>query len=138
MAFYIILALIVLVALLAVHAWLGQGEDLTIHDHPVEAGGGESFSNPAGPSTGHQGVVASFEARSEEVPRTSPRVLIRYVRDLMEEFLANREFAVSFVPVEADGVRCEWVLPPGVDPRRRVLYLHGGAFFAGSPNSHRF
>ena len=129
--------LILLVGVLAVHAWLGQGEDLTVHDHPVEAGGGESFSNPDGPSTGHQGVVAAFEARGDEVPRGSPRGLIRYVRELMEEFPANREFAVSFVPVEADGVRCEWVLPPGGDPRRRVLYLHGGAFFAGSPNSHR-
>ena len=137
MAFYIVLALVLLVVLLALHVWLGQGEDLTVYDHPVEAGGGESFANPDGPSTGHRGVVAAFEALGEEVPRTSPRGLVRYVRDLMEEFPANREFAVSFVPVEADGVRCEWVLPPGVDPRRRVLYLHGGAFFAGSPNSHR-
>lgn len=137
MAIYIVLALVLLVVLLALHVWLGQGEDLTVYDHPVEAGGGESFANPDGPSTGHRGVVASFEARGEEVPRTSPRGLIRYVRDLMEEFSANREFGVSFVPVEADGVRCEWVLPPGVDSRRRVLYLHGGAFFAGSPNSHR-
>ena len=137
MTVYIILALVVLGVLLAFHTWLGQGEDLTAHDHPVEAGGAESFGNPDGPSTGHRGVVASFEARGEELPGGSPRGLIRYVRDLMEEFPANREFDVSFVPVEADGVRCEWVLPPGVDPRRRVLYLHGGAFFAGSPNSHR-
>ena len=137
MSTIIAIVLILLVAVLALHAWLGQGEDLTVHDHPVEAGGGESFSNPNGPSTGHQGVVAAFEARGDEVPRGSPRGLIRYVRELMEEFPANREFAVSFVPVEADGVRCEWVLAPGADPDRRVLYLHGGAFIAGSPHSHR-
>ena len=132
-----LIVLVLLVAALAVHAWLGYGEDLTVYDHPVEAGGGETFSNPDGPSSGHRGVVASFEARKGEISTISPRGLIRYVRNLMEEFPANREFDVSFVPVEVDGVRCEWVLAPGADPRRRVLYLHGGAFFAGSPNSHR-
>lgn len=137
MTVFLAIALILLIALLAVHAWLGQGEDLSVFDRPVEAGGAESFANANGPSTGHQGVVAWFEARGREIPRISPSGLIRYVRELMEAFPANREFAVSFVPVEAGGVPCEWVLPPGVDPRRRVLYLHGGAFFAGSPNSHR-
>jgi len=33
--------------------------------------------------------------------------------------------------------RGEWVIPPGGDSRRRVLYIHGGAWAAGSPRSHR-
>lgn len=33
--------------------------------------------------------------------------------------------------------RGEWVLAPGCDTRRRVLYIHGGAWAAGSPRSHR-
>lgn len=39
--------------------------------------------------------------------------------------------------VDADGVPAEWVLAPGADPSRRLLYLHGGAFVAGSRRSHR-
>lgn len=31
----------------------------------------------------------------------------------------------------------EWVVAPGADPKRRVLYIHGGAWTAGSPKSHR-
>ncbi|HBF92849.1 MAG TPA: alpha/beta hydrolase, partial [Marinobacter adhaerens] len=31
----------------------------------------------------------------------------------------------------------EWVLAPGCDTRRRILYIHGGAWAAGSPRSHR-
>ncbi|MDO6441026.1 alpha/beta hydrolase [Marinobacter sp. 2_MG-2023] len=31
----------------------------------------------------------------------------------------------------------EWVIAPGVDTRRRILYIHGGAWAAGSPRSHR-
>jgi acetyl esterase/lipase len=33
--------------------------------------------------------------------------------------------------------RGEWMIAPGCDSRRRVLYIHGGAWAAGSPRSHR-
>ncbi|HCF2229947.1 TPA: alpha/beta hydrolase fold domain-containing protein, partial [Pseudomonas aeruginosa] len=35
------------------------------------------------------------------------------------------------------GVPCEWLRPRGVEARRRVLYLHGGAYLIGSPATHR-
>ena len=38
---------------------------------------------------------------------------------------------------DAGGVPGEWVLAPGADPGRRLLYVHGGAFYVGSPKSHR-
>ncbi|MGO1749490.1 MAG: alpha/beta hydrolase [Marinobacter sp.] len=31
----------------------------------------------------------------------------------------------------------EWVIAPGTDTQRRILYIHGGAWAAGSPRSHR-
>lgn len=36
-----------------------------------------------------------------------------------------------------DDPKGEWVIAPGVDTRRRVLYIHGGAWALGSPRSHR-
>lgn len=36
-----------------------------------------------------------------------------------------------------DSPRGEWVTAPGADARRRILYIHGGAWAAGSPRSHR-
>ncbi|MDV3504946.1 alpha/beta hydrolase [Marinobacter sp. M-5] len=36
-----------------------------------------------------------------------------------------------------DQPRGEWVLAPGADSQRRILYIHGGAWAAGSPRSHR-
>ncbi len=47
------------------------------------------------------------------------------------------EFDCDFIPVNAGGVSAEWVLAPGADQSRRVLYIHGGAFAMGSPKSHR-
>ncbi len=44
---------------------------------------------------------------------------------------------VSVVEVNAGGVPAEWVRAPGSGPDRRLLYLHGGSWVAGSPTSHR-
>ena len=63
------------------------------------------------------------------------------MREAMETFFAEQEQQAvsSFTPVDAAGVPAEWVVAPTVDAdnNRRLLYIHGGAFFAGSPKSHR-
>lgn len=40
-------------------------------------------------------------------------------------------------PLTLGGVRCERVVPQGALDTRAILYLHGGAYTAGSPRSHR-
>ena len=40
-------------------------------------------------------------------------------------------------PATFGGVKCERVVPEGAAPGRVMLYLHGGAYTAGSPRSHR-
>ncbi len=40
-------------------------------------------------------------------------------------------------PTTVGGVRCERVTPQGAVAGRAMLYLHGGAYTAGSPRSHR-
>src|SRR6266403_1169191 len=44
---------------------------------------------------------------------------------------------VKSEPVNAGGVKSEWVTAPGADPGRAVLYLHGGGYVIGSINTHR-
>ena len=39
--------------------------------------------------------------------------------------------------VDASGVPAEWQTVPGATRDRVLLYLHGGGFIMGSPNSHR-
>jgi monoterpene epsilon-lactone hydrolase len=39
--------------------------------------------------------------------------------------------------VNIRGVNCEWILAPNADKNKRLLFLHGGAFIAGSLDSHR-
>lgn len=44
---------------------------------------------------------------------------------------------VSFTPVSADGVPAEWAVAEGGSTTRRIVWLHGGAWSAGSPEVYR-
>jgi acetyl esterase/lipase len=117
--------------------WLGRGEDLTAWDHPVEPAGQERFARPGGPSPEHLQAEENIRAMGAQLGGMSQRQRLQFTRKFMEEFPAGREFDCVFRAADAGGVPAEWVLAPGADPARRVLYIHGGAFIAGSPNSHR-
>ena len=45
--------------------------------------------------------------------------------------------SITVQPVTANGVSAEWTTAPGADPKRVVLYLHGGGYLFGSILSHR-
>jgi monoterpene epsilon-lactone hydrolase len=44
---------------------------------------------------------------------------------------------VKVEPTDAGGVPAEWQIVPGAIEERVLLYLHGGGWILGSPNSHR-
>jgi acetyl esterase/lipase len=45
--------------------------------------------------------------------------------------------SVQVLRTEVAGRTVDWVVPEGADPGRRLLYLHGGAYIAGSVHTHR-
>jgi acetyl esterase/lipase len=64
----------------------------------------------------------------------------------IEKQRARMEMAVKWAPlpsgvvaepVGAGGVPAEWITTPGIDRDRVILYLHGGAYYLGSINTHR-
>ncbi|MFQ3323377.1 MAG: monoterpene epsilon-lactone hydrolase [Pseudomonadales bacterium] len=62
---------------------------------------------------------------------------IAALRHVMNTMFNDKEFNAGFKTTVAAGVPGEWVMAPGVDTKRRVLYIHGGAFTMGSSKSHR-
>lgn len=46
--------------------------------------------------------------------------------------------SVSTTPQTINGVPCEWVTLEDTDQNRVLLYLHGGGYVLGSPDSHRY
>jgi len=110
-----------------------RGEDLTAFDRPS----GEVFGDAAAPNPAHDAVAASLgrsKAMIEGVPR---RRHIEVLRKYVDELFPALPGPWRFEPVDAGGVRAEWVLAPGARDSVRTLYIHGGAFALGSPRSHR-
>ena len=130
----LVAALLVLLVLMSVITRLHlTGEDLTAYDNPP----GEHFDGAPDPSDEHDQVVASLQvgvAPIREQPRRQQLALLRQYMDNMSDGL---DLPATFTPVDAGGVPAEWVLAPGADSSRRLLYIHGGAFVMGSPRSHR-
>jgi len=129
--------LVIFLVWLGLGYWFRRGEDLSGFDHPPGSEAGERFSNPSGPSAEHGQAVAEIRELGGQLDGLSRSERLQFTRDFMEAVPQGKSFSCEFVTVDAGGVPAEWVLAPGVDGSRRVLYIHGGAFIAGSPNSHR-
>jgi epsilon-lactone hydrolase len=72
------------------------------------------------------------------VPRELPtRDNVPLMRTLLDAAAGRSPRGTEVVEVDAAGVPGEWVVCGDVDPDRRLLYLHGGAYVAGSCISHR-
>ena len=72
---------------------------------------------------------------SSPAAQTDIRKERAYLEGLGSMFKPPR--GVQIVKELANGVPAEWLVPPGISTARVVLYLHGGAYVAGSINSHR-
>lgn len=108
-----------------------RGEDLSRYDAPP-------LPAPLGkPSPEHGAVLTRLGEFAASGQTLHGRARLQAMRDLMDALSDGVEFGSRFNAVNEGQVRGEWVLAPDFDPRRRLLYIHGGAWFAGSPRSHR-
>jgi len=126
-----------LVVLWAITRFYLAGEDLSRYDRVSLA----ARMSDAPPSDGHHQAVAAVRemlAGSGGLSGGGSRAGLERAREAMDA-MGDRVSLDGFElrPADAAGVPGEWVLAAGADPRRRLLYLHGGAFMLGSPRSHR-
>lgn len=121
--------------------WL-RGADMRQWDRAkgaeVPAGVEERIAARSEGTTDEQrAVLAALDLLLADVTRVPYAQRIPKMRAAMDKLMHGRDFACRFVAADAAGVAAEWVLAPGADPARRMLYIHGGAYTAGSPLSHR-
>ncbi len=81
-----------------------------------------------------QTIIDAYRAR--EAPNTPT---VEYYREMIETVAAAREVPDDLIsePVEVAGRPAEWVSAPDAAPDKAILYLHGGGYLIGSPNTHR-
>jgi acetyl esterase/lipase len=134
---FLIAVLLIIIALWLVAILFLRGEDLGQFDRDDGSGAVRSCAGENGPSREHGKCVESIREFGKQARGLSKQQRLRFMRRFMEDMSEGREYASDFVPVDAGGVPAEWVLAAGADPSKRVLYIHGGAFMAGSHRSHR-
>jgi monoterpene epsilon-lactone hydrolase len=69
--------------------------------------------------------------------RRPPGALIDRLRSGMETMAFPVADDAEVIMGSLGGVKVETVSAPGADPDRTLLYLHGGGYVMGSPNTHR-
>jgi acetyl esterase/lipase len=127
-----------LVAALVAVLWAAAAFHLQGADHSeFDADAAEDFPGSAEPSAEARAVVASVAKLSTVLNGVPRRQHTAVLRKYMDEMFAERQFNVSFTPLNSDGLSGEWVQAPGADSARRTLYIHGGAWIVGSALSHR-
>ncbi len=125
------LALLVFLLWLAARLFL-QGADHSQYDKPFELTGQRSEPSPE-----HVQIVETMKADAANQPKMSNRERLPAMRKQFDDMGATIEFDGEIRPININGLAAEWVMAPGADPDRRLLYLHGGAYTVGSPLSHR-
>ena len=111
-----------------------EGGDLRQFDEPRP----DNWGDREQASPEHAAVVARIQQLGAGARQGMSRdERVRKMREGLEQAFGDAQVDAEIRSVSAGGVDCEWVLADGADPRRRILYLHGGAFMAGSPASHR-
>lgn len=113
-----------------------KGEDLSRYDRPGAPAIGSDARGQREPSREHHDAVALLANMGSVAPGGGGR--LQQMREAMDAMGDSADLTgIRLEPVDVDGVPGEWVLAENSDPDRRLLYLHGGAFTAGSPRSHR-
>lgn len=90
------------------------------------------------PSTQSDALRAHFQSMTDRMA-ADPEMGVDTLRSMLEEVSARAREPedVTYAEVDEDGVRGIWCKPAGADPKRVVLYLHGGGFVCNTAASHR-
>lgn len=121
------------VPLLVARRVLSADEDLSRWDRDDV----DLMAPRSGPTSAHGDVVERLQDAHAQFATLNPRDRVRRVRAWMDSLGESVVTDARIVPVDDGIVTGEWVVAPDADPDRRLLYVHGGAFEAGSPLSHR-
>ncbi|OEY67872.1 alpha/beta hydrolase [Marinobacter sp. X15-166B] len=115
---------------------------LRSHDHSyLDAGPSRPRSAPPQtgptPSPAHEDVLATVARLIDSSRGLRGKARLQAMRSALESLSDGKSFTSRRRPVNEQGIRGEWVVAPESRPDHRILYIHGGAWVAGSPKSHR-
>lgn len=84
----------------------------------------ESRARPADPDLDQDAVIAAYRVETDACL-------------VLDGIAPSIAYDTRVTPVMADGASCEWVLAAGADAHRRLLWIHGGGWVAGTLEGYR-
>lgn len=128
---------IIFVALLilwTIAALVLEAPDMSKYDSPV----GQRFDAHEDDAAADSRFIQSIQnTRSNAKKSKSLKQLLSVVREFADNLSADLVTDTQFIQANTDDIDAEWAVAPNANLKRRVLFLHGGAFFAGSAIGHR-
>lgn len=88
-------------------------------------------------SEARQQVLETVRGMHASAEGLHGRARVKALRRYMDSMSDGLELVSDIRPSATDEPKGEWVIAPGAKPNRRILYIHGGSWIAGSPKSHR-
>ncbi len=88
-------------------------------------------------SEAHRQVIAMVKGLHTAAKGRHGRARVKALRNYMDNMRDDLELASEIRTPASDAPPGEWVIAPRAKPGRRILYIHGGSWIAGSPKSHR-
>jgi len=126
-----LLAFIALLPLGILFAFRGKNHSQFDHPRPVPKDGSDKETAQ------HYAIVRLVLKDRADTPKLDRKATLHHMRETMDQRGLSYEINARIVPVAVDDIEGEWVIAGNADPKRRVLYIHGGAYMVGSPQSHR-
>jgi monoterpene epsilon-lactone hydrolase len=114
-----------------------RGKPVADYPPPADPDALKRFCRPEGPDPENQEVLRTVRDLTRRISMSTQKTNLRSARSAFDAISDGRDYVSDFNPADAGGVPAEWVIAPGADQNRRVLYIHGGGFVVGSPKSHR-
>ncbi len=124
----------VLVAMCVIALTVLSGPDMSSYDQPMP----DAFPQHPDDIQANERFLKVVRAlRKEVIADRSIKRGLASIRKFANELSDDLQTETEFKADNANGVAFEWAIAPDSDPRRRVLFIHGGAFIFGSPKGHR-
>lgn len=89
-------------------------------------------------SDAHKNAEQAVRKDAEDYEGLKFKARLNLIRERADARGAEVRHNCTILRGDAQGVMADWVLAPGADPAKRLMYIHGGAYMAGSAQSHRY
>lgn len=132
------LLLLIGVFSLCVAAWLVAVFGFNSEDHSeYDAPRPVSTGTRASESARHNAAAKAITDEFANPPSANREEMLHMARKSMDERGEAIRIGSAVRPVDAGGVKAEWVIAPNTNSARRLLFIHGGGYVMGSSRSHR-